>query len=129
MTVTRPTLMPAICLLGLAIPVWLAEAAAPVPVEEPVLRLPLLLVRVPVAPEVADAGTELVAWASKVWPIVGRATLPLTSHAMEVYAGHSGAEFEGEYADSETPEGVRVFQWLERFWKSGEIGVGVPVRV
>ena len=98
MTVTRPTLIPAICLLGLAIPVWLAEAAAPVPVEEPVLRLPLLLARVPVAPEVADAGTELVAWASKVWPIVGRATLPLTSHA-----------------DSETPEGVRVFQWLERF--------------
>jgi hypothetical protein len=46
-TLTRPALMPAICLLGLAIPVWLAEAAAPVllpvllPVREPVLRLPL----------------------------------------------------------------------------------------
>lgn len=45
MTVTRPTLIPAICLLGLAIPVWLAEAAVPVllPVARPVpvLRLPL----------------------------------------------------------------------------------------
>jgi hypothetical protein len=43
MTVTKPTPIPAICLLGLAIPVWLAEAAVPVllPVELPVLRLPL----------------------------------------------------------------------------------------
>jgi hypothetical protein len=66
MTLTRPTLMPAICLLGLAMPVWLAEAAAPVllpvadPEREPVLRLPLP-VWVPLAPEVGAA--ELEPWA------------------------------------------------------------------
>jgi hypothetical protein len=113
-TATSPALMPAISLPPLALPffVLVAEAADPValPVAVPVLlgALPLLTCR--------------------VWPTLGNATSPSTNQPPAVLLGQAGGVKVGEYAEDATPVGVRVAHCDCRFVKSGETGVGVPVR-
>lgn len=111
MTPARPTPIFLTSLAGLAAPVLVALLAA----------VPVL---VPVPPAVMLERTA----ASNVWPSVGSATAPLTSHTSDVKPGHSGAERDGVYADFLTPVGVRVAHWLFRLEKSGETGVGLPER-
>ena len=103
-------------------PVALALDAAAVPAAVPE-AVPLDLAAVPVA---VPARIEELTAALKVWPKVGRATLPLTFQRPLVEAGHAGGERLGEYAEAFTPDGERVFHWLLRLLKSGLTGVGVP---
>ena len=95
-TATRPAPMPAISLPGLAMPVWLADAAVPVPEAAllelpPPLRLVLAAPLLPLIPAVAvpleaavPAVMEEATCALYVWPKVGRATLPLTAQSDDV---------------------------------------------
>lgn len=73
---------------------------------------------------------EPVADTSNVWPIDGNATSPETSQPDDVAEGQSRVV---SVAVSKSlfwiPVGVRVAHCALRFEKSGDIGVGVPVRV
>lgn len=73
---------------------------------------------------------EPVAETSNVCPIDGNATSPETSQPDDVAAGQSRVV---RVAVSKslfwTPVGVRVAHCALRFEKSGDTGVGVPVRV
>lgn len=76
------------------------------------------------------AAAEPVPDTSNVCPIDGKATLPETSQPDDVAAGQSRVV---RVAVSKslfwTPVGVRVAHCVLRFEKSGDTGVGVPVRV
>jgi hypothetical protein len=113
-TATRAALIPAISLPPEALDPFVDVAEADEPVAVPV-KLALAL----------EAPVPAVA---RAWPSVGSATLPSTNQPPAVELGQAGAVRLGVYAELGVPVGVRVFHCACRLEKSGEIGVGVPVR-
>jgi len=113
-TATSPALMPAISFPPLALPFFVLVALAALPVALPV-AVPVLLAALPLT--------------CCVWPTLGNLTSPSTSHPPAVLLGQAGGvRVDGLYAEDATPVGVKVFHCDCKFVKSGDTGVGVPVR-
>ena len=106
--------MPAISFPPLALPFFVLVALAALPVALPV-AVPVLLAVLPLT--------------CCVWPTLGNLTSPSTSHPPAVLLGQAGGvRVDGLYAEDATPVGVKVFHCDCKFVKSGDTGVGVPVR-